>query len=76
MIPHVENCYFISRVNNVLIANLIDGEQIPLVRLKQNFVDMIVLESQPLEYMERYMEMFPDLWEVISEEKQQQLTLF
>ncbi len=76
MIPHIENCYFISRINNVLIANLTDGEHIPLVRLKQNFVDMIVLDRQPFEYMQRYMEMFPHLWELITEEKQQQLTLF
>ena len=76
MIPHVNNCYFISRENNMLFANLTDGEKVPLVRLKQSFVDMIVLERQHLEYMEKYMEMFPDLWELITEEKQNQLTLF
>jgi hypothetical protein len=75
MIPHVDDCYFYSRKDNVIIANLTDGQQVPLVRLKQNFIDVTVLEGQGFDYMKRYMQMFPNLWELI-EKEQSQLTLF
>jgi hypothetical protein len=78
MIPYVDDCYFISRKDNVIFANLTHGDQVPLVRLKQNFIDLNILEGQALKYMEKYMEMFPQLWEYIKEEKKEneQLTLF
>lgn len=75
MIRHVDDCYFYSRKDNVIIANLTDGQQVPLVRLKQNFIDVTVLEGQGFDYMKRYMEMFPHLWEIIKQENSQ-LTLF
>ena len=75
MIPHVEDCYFYSRENNVIIANLTDGQQVPLVRLKQNFINVTVLGGKGFDYMKRYMEMFPHLWELIQKEESQ-LTLF
>lgn len=74
MIPFVENCYFISRENNIIYANLTDGEKVPLVRLKQKFIDVMILEKQAYDYMERYMEMFPQHWELIQQKPQ--LTLF
>lgn len=76
MIPFIENCHFISRKNNIIIANLIDGQEVPLIRLKQNFIDVLILEGYAYEYMQKYLEMFPDLWELITQEKPQQLTLF
>lgn len=81
MIPFVDDCYFFSRKDNIIFANLTNGDQVPLVRLKQKFVDVIVLEGQWHKYMEKYMEMFPNLWELIEKqeelkEEKQQLTLF
>ena len=75
LIPFVENCYFISRQNNIIYANLTDGEKVPLVRLKQKFIDVMILEKQAFDYMERYMQMFPNHWEYLKKEKQQ-LKLF
>lgn len=76
MIPFVKDCYFISRKNNVIIANLIDGEEVPLIRLKQKFIDVMILSGEAMKYMERYLEMFPNLWEKIEKEDKVQLTLF
>lgn len=60
------------------MANLTDGGKIPLVKLHQNFIDAWILEGQAFKYMERYMQMFPDLWEHIKEEPKnnEQLKLF
>lgn len=76
VIPHIEDCYFISRKDNIIIANLIDGQKIPLVRLKQKFIDVMILEREAYDYMIRYLEMFPDLWEPIEKERKTQLLLF
>ena len=75
LIPFVENCYFISRENNIIYANLTDGEKVPLVRLKQKFIDLMIVEKQAYQYMIDYMQMWPNHWEYIKEEKPQ-LTLF
>jgi hypothetical protein len=78
MIRHVENCYFYSRENNIIIANLTDGGKIPLVRLHQNFIDLVILGGQAFDYMQKYLVMNPSLWDHIKEEKKdnEQLTLF
>ena len=76
MIPFVDDCYFISRKDNIIFANLTNGDQVPLVRLKQNFIDVNILEGQAFEYMKKYMEMFPHLWELIEKEQKPQLSLF
>ncbi len=76
MIPFVDDCYFISRKDNIIFANLTNGDQVPLVRLKQNFIDVNILEGQSYEYMNRYMKMHPNLWELIEKEQKPQLTLF
>lgn len=78
MIPQVDDCYFYSRENNIIIANLTNGTKIPLVRLHQKFIDQTILEKEARKYMERYMEMHPSLWEHIKEEpkENQQLKLF
>jgi len=77
VIPNVEDCYFYSRENNIIIANLTHGDKIPLVRLYQKFIDVIVLECEPKKYMERYMRMHPHLWETIEPKPiTEQLKLF
>lgn len=76
MIPYIENCYFLSRKDNIIIANLIDGEQVPLIKLKQKFIDLIIMEKEASSYMNRYLQMFPHLWEKIEKEEKTQLTLF
>lgn len=75
LIPFVENCYFLKRKDSTLIACLVDGGEVPLIKFKQKFIDIDILDRQPREYMLKYMELFPDLWEYVKEEKQQ-LTLF
>ncbi len=62
-IPHVEDVYFYSRENNILIANKTNGEKVPLVKFKQTFPDKLILESKHIDYMQDYMKMFPELWE-------------
>ena len=78
MITQVEDCYFYSRENNIIYANLTNGSKIPLVKLFQNFIDISVLSGQGFDYMQKYMTMHPHLWEPIKEElkSNQQLTMF
>jgi hypothetical protein len=80
LIPFIEDCYFLSRENNVIIANLTDGDKVPLLRFtKSNFINLIIMEKAHIEYMEKYMAMFPDYWELIDTEtknENSQLTLF
>lgn len=78
-IPHVDDVYFYSRENNILIANTTSGESIPLVKFKQKFPDKLVLESQAFDYIKKYMTIYPDLWEKIEPENTNtnpQLSLF
>lgn len=79
MIPHVEDCYFWKRENNVLIACTTHGEEIPLVKFTfSKFIDVTILSKQGGEYMERYVAMFPQYCEILypPKEQKQQLTLF
>ena len=41
-IPHVEDVYFYSRENNILIANKTNGDKVPLVKFKQKFIRLIL----------------------------------
>ena len=61
MIPYVENDYFYTRKNSILIACLTDGAQVPLVKFKEKFIDLMIVEGQAFEYMKKYMEMYPEL---------------
>jgi hypothetical protein len=78
MIPHVEDCYFYKRIDSILIAVKATGEEIPVVKFKQKFIDLQIVDREPLEYIKKYMEMHPHLWETVKEEIKinQQLTLF
>lgn len=75
MIPHIDNLYFYTRKDNILIACLVDGEQVPLIKFKQKFPDVLILEGQGFKYMKDYMAMWPELWENVYQPKPQ-LTLF
>lgn len=78
MIPAIEDCYFYSRENNIIYANITNGDKIPLIKLHQNFIDVIILGGEAFDYMKRYLEMFPNLWEYIKLEikKDSQISLF
>lgn len=71
------NAYFFSRENNVLYANYTDGTKEPLYKFKQNFINVLILNKETIEYLKRYFFMFPDLVEKIENKPEQlQLTLF
>lgn len=76
MIPQIENLYFYSRKNNILYGVTPDGVEVPLIKFKQNFPDLLMVEDMPLNYMKRYMEMWPDLWENLHTKSNQQLSFF
>jgi hypothetical protein len=78
-IPHVEDVYFYSRENNILIARKTSGESIPLVKFQQNFPDMTVVGGYAFDYLKKYMTMYPNLWKKIEPETANtnpQLSLF
>ena len=63
-----------SRKSNVIYEN-----GIPIIKLKQNFIDIENLSETVISYTNRYMEMFPDLFEMIEnkiENKPKQFSLF
>ena len=77
MLINVDNCYFYKRISNVLIAVKTNGEEVPLVKFKQNFIDLQIVGKQPFEYIKKYVEMFPELVEKIEPKKiTEQLKLF
>lgn len=78
MIPHVEDCYFYKRIDSILIAVKATGEEIPVVKFKEKFIDLQIVDREPLDYMKKYMETHPHLWETVKEEIiiNQQITLF
>lgn len=77
MIPHVEDCYFYKRIDNILIAVKTTGEEVPVVKFKQKFIDLQIIDKEPMNYMKKYMELFPELMETIEPKKiTEQLKLF
>jgi len=65
MIPHVDDCYFYKRIDSILIAVKATGEEIPVVKFKQKFIDLQIVDQAPLEYIKKYMEMHPNLIEIL-----------
>lgn len=60
-------------------ANIIYENDIPIISLKQKFIDIENLTETAINYMNKYMELSPDLYEVIvekSEKKNEQISLF
>lgn len=45
--------------------NIIWLEDTPLIRLKQNFPDIVLLNTETIEYLNRYFEAYPKLYETI-----------
>lgn len=65
MIPTIEDCYFYKRIDNILIAVKTTGEEVSVVKFKQKFIDLLIVENEPLKYIKKYIEMFPELVEII-----------
>jgi len=77
MIPHVDDCYFYKRIDNILIAVKTTGEEVPVVKFKQKFIDLQIIDKEPWQYIKKYIEMFPELVEIIELKTQtEQLKLF
>jgi len=77
MFPKVEDCYFYKRIDSILIAVKATGEEIPVVKFKQKFIDLHIVDREPLDYMKKYMEMHPNLIEILETKPiTEQLTLF
>lgn len=77
MISKNSDIYFISRENNIIYENLKDGTKIPIYKLKQNFINKSIMSKDGIEYMIRYINMFPDLVEKIEfNTENNQLSLF
>lgn len=77
MLGFIEDCYFYKRIDNILIAVKTTGEEIPVVKFKQKFIDLQIVDKAPWDYMKKYIEMFPELVEIIEPKiATQQLTLF
>lgn len=77
MIPFIEDCYFYKRIDRILIAVTTTGEEVPVVKFKQKFIDLQIVDKEPLAYIKKYIEIFPDLVEIIELKTQtEQLKLF
>lgn len=77
MIPFIEDCYFYKRIDSILIAVTTTGEEVPVVKFKQKFIDLQIVDKEPLDYIKKYIEMHPELVEIIEPKKiTEQLKLF
>lgn len=77
MIPFVEDCYFYKRIDSILIAVTTTGLEVPVVKFNQKFIDLHIIDKEPMNYIKKYMEMFPELVEIIAPKKiTEQLKLF
>jgi hypothetical protein len=47
MIPYIEDCYFDKRIDSVLVAVKTTGEQVPVVKFKQNYIDLQIAGKDP-----------------------------
>ena len=69
-IPKVYGCDYYQRLNNILQGVKTTGETIPVVKFKQWFPDLKECTQAHLNYMAKYMEMNPTLYEVVEEKKE------
>lgn len=77
MIPFIEDCYFYKRIDSILIAVTTTGEEVPVVKFKQKFIDLQIVDKESLAYIKKYIEMHPELVETIEPKKiTEQLKLF
>lgn len=59
--------------------NIIYDGSVPIIKLKQKFIDIESLSKEGTKYMNRYLAMFPNLFEKIEQQKEvtiNQLSLF
>ena len=61
---------YYQRINNVLQGVKLTGETIPIVKFKQWFPDLKECTQAHLNYMAKYMEMNPTLYEVMEIKKE------
>lgn len=54
-----------SRKSNIIYEN-----GIPIIKLKQNFIDVEKLSEIGISYTNRYIEMFPNLFEIIVQKEE------
>jgi len=60
-----------------LIAVKTTGEEVPVVKFKQKFIDLSIIDKDPFHYIKKYIEMFPELVEIIEPKPiTEQLKLF
>ncbi len=57
------------------IANVIYENDVPIIKLKQNFIDVELMNETTVDYMNRYFKMNPTLFETLKNENVQ-LNLF
>lgn len=81
MLVKSENHSHYKRIDSVVIEVLSTGEEKPVLFFKQHFIDIQKINQTTIDYMNRYIEMFPQHVEwiksIISEENpNEQLTLF
>ena len=68
-----------TRKNNVLYEITTTGYQKPVVKFKQYFPDLKTVNSQTLDYLQKYMSLFPELCEILEPQAQKnnvQLSIF
>lgn len=70
IIPIIKGTASYQRLNNVLLAVKPTGETIPIVKFKQWFPDLKECTQTHLNYMAKYMEMNPKLYEVMEVKKE------
>lgn len=81
MLVQSDNHSHFKRIGNVLTEILSTGEEIPVLKFKQYFIDVQKLNQDTIDYLNRYIEMHPHLTEkietIIPEQTSgEQLTLF
>lgn len=78
MIPQVDNVTFYRRRDGILYGVTPEAVEVPLVKFQRNFIDVEKLNTETIQYTNRYMAMWPDKWELINNEpkEENQLTLF
>lgn len=81
MIYKKQNHIRFDRENNILYEVILNSgieQSVPLFIFKQNFIDKKSLSDYAIEYLKRYMMMFPMLWQRYQKpiETNEQLSLF
>jgi hypothetical protein len=78
MLVQSENHSHFKRVGNVITEVLSTGEEKPVLLFLQHFINVEKLNETTIDYVNRYIEMFPHLVKTIVQEDNsgEQLSLF